>query len=153
MHAQSAVATLVASVTGTAATAGGAVVVAGAVTIRGTVVVVAAGGTVVVVVAGGTVVVVAGASGGGGVAVVTTGRDCGMANPAMTDLDRCTRATCASVSATPGADAGWRPLRVKRPMVNPARTASAVVSAMRIRTAPPFVGRQGARLCSVWAGS
>src|ERR1700722_4851845 len=33
-------------------------------------------------------------------------------------------------------------------------TAIAVASAMRIRTAPPFVGRaRRARLCSVWAGS
>jgi hypothetical protein len=39
---------------------------------------------------------------------------------------------------------------VKIPVVIPAMTAMAVVSAMRIRTAPPFVGRAGAPGSARW---
>jgi hypothetical protein len=80
MHAQSAVATLVASVTGGGATGGGGVATAGAV--------VTAGGFVVTVV--GAVVVV----GGGVVVVVATGTVFGTANPAIEDLGKFTWVTC-----------------------------------------------------------
>jgi hypothetical protein len=90
MHAQSAVATLVASVTG-----GGATGVAAGVTIAGAVVTVGAFVATVgdfATAVGGVVVV-----GGGVVVVVTTGTVFGMANPAIEDLGKFTCATCERV--------------------------------------------------------
>jgi hypothetical protein len=116
MHAQSAVLTLVASVTATTGAAGG---VTGATGVTG-----CSG-----VVAG--VVAVA--------FVVTTGTVVGMANPANAVSGRFVlfAGRCFAVCA----DAACRLVGVKIPVVNPVMTAIAAVSAMRIRTAPPFVGR------------
>jgi hypothetical protein len=150
MHDQSAVATLVASVTGTATAgaAGGVVVGVGAGATVGVVTfgdvtiagfgVATGGDVVVVVVVGGEVVV-----------VDTTGRLNGMANPAMAE-GRNLAGTMACPLVVPCAEAACRDPSVKIPVVNPAMTANAVVSAMRIRTAPPFVGRARAPGSARW---
>ena len=58
---------------------------------------------------------------------------------------------CVECRAVACAEAGWRPMdSAKIPVVIPTMTAMAVVSAMRIRTAPPFVGRAGAPGSARW---
>ena len=58
---------------------------------------------------------------------------------------------CVGRCAAACAEAGWWLMdSVKIPVVIPAMTAMAVVSAMRIRTAPPFVGRAGAPGSARW---